>query len=628
MSLRGSLLRNFGAGLLLCLTVWGVASSPFARVWFPLGVGFYFFALWRSPLLWLFVIPALLPVLDLSPWSGRFFFGAFDFVVWGTWAVLLLKPSGPEFPRSRLPAPALWLAGLLAASFLISAFVGLLPLQPLDTNAFSNYYSRYNSLRVFKGVFYAWGFFPFLRSGLDSRARFERYFLPGIIAGLCGVGVVALWERQIFTGLFNFSIDFRITSTFYGMHIGGAYLEAYLAVVLPFVAGCFCLLKGIRWYWVGIVALGLGLYTELMTFSRIGYFSFGVSAVILFSALLYIYSKKAKVVFASCWVLFLVILLAVPVLRGNYIQDRFAKSVQDAEVRFSHWKGALNMMDENWGARLFGMGLGSYPRTYFQTHSGKIGPSSYSYVKENNNTFLRLSSGDPLYLGQKVSLQPFQNYTLKLDLRSQNEMAILNIPVCEKSLLHSFDCRWLKQKVGNTDGQWRTFGQTFTSGTMGEGNSLFQGAPVELAFYNGIKDTNVDIDNVYLIDEAGTDLLQNGDFSRGNDFWFFTIDNHLPWHIFNLWIHLIFESGWIGFLLFNCFVGYTIFHLVKGILRKDPLAAILLASIGGFLIVGIIGSLFDSPRISLLFFFISFVSLLTPTAGVDRGYGVTTLVDS
>lgn len=71
------------------------------------------------------------------------------------------------------------------------------------------------------------------------------------------------------------------------------------------------------------------------------------------------------------------------------------------------------------------------------------------------------------------------------------------------------------------------------------------------------------------------------------------VDNHMLWHAKNLWVLIVFEQGWVGLLLFNVLLLYTL----------------LLSSLIGFLTVGLIGSLFDSPRIATLFFFVVFVSI-------------------
>ena len=52
--------------------------------------------------------------------------------------------------------------------------------------------------------------------------------------GLLGVALATLWERLAFTGLLNLSTDYRTTALFWEMHVGGAALDGFLALTVPF----------------------------------------------------------------------------------------------------------------------------------------------------------------------------------------------------------------------------------------------------------------------------------------------------------------------------------------------------------------------------------------------------------
>jgi hypothetical protein len=110
----------------------------------------------------------------------------------------------------------------------------------------------------------------------------------------------------------------------------------------------------------------------------------------------------------------------------------------------------------------------------------------------------------------------------------------------------------------------------------------------------------VDVDNVRLMDESGHNLLSNGDFSHGGDFWFFKSGNHLVWHAKNLWVHLLFEQGWLGMSLFTLILILALVRLARTVARGELEATVLLASIVAWVIVGGVDSLVDAPRIALL----------------------------
>jgi len=61
-------------------------------------------------------------------------------------------------------------------------------------------------------------------------------------------------------------------------------------------------------------------------------------------------------------------------------------------------------MDTNVTTTLFGMGLGSYPKTVLIKAPDQAS-ATFSSRSEGGNGFVRLGSGKPLYLGQRVSVR-------------------------------------------------------------------------------------------------------------------------------------------------------------------------------------------------------------------------------
>jgi hypothetical protein len=123
----------------------------------------------------------------------------------------------------------------------------------------------------------------------------------------------------------------------------------------------------------------------------------------------------------------------------------------------------------------------------------------------------------------------------------------------------------------------------------------------------------MDVDDVRLIGADGVNLVANGDFSKGMDHWFFSTDNHLPWHIKNLPLQIFFEQGVVGIFAFALLL-WTAMSRGLSYGRKNLLVAALLSSLVGFLVVGLFDSLIDVPRHMLLLLLLVFVLCLTPTA--------------
>ena len=89
--------------------------------------------------------------------------------------------------------------------------------------------------------------------------------------GLAYVGLILLWERAAYPGLLDFSARYRTTATFWEMHMGGAAIDAYLALATPFAAWALAAARSPRaWVAAATLALLTG-HACLTTFSRGAY---------------------------------------------------------------------------------------------------------------------------------------------------------------------------------------------------------------------------------------------------------------------------------------------------------------------------------------------------------------------
>jgi hypothetical protein len=285
-------------------------------------------------------------------------------------------------------------------------------------------------------------------------------------------------------------------------------------------------------------------------------------------------------------------------------------------MRTRHWARTIDMMDKDLTTALFGMGLGSFPKTFLFKNRDVVS-ATFSYEREDGNGFLRLGSGKTLYLDQRVPVVAGESYTLSLDLRSADPEAKLTVPLCEKSVQHSFRCKFASFQRGAAATGWEHREIKVESGQVGSGPRPLP-RPVALSIANARLGSVVDVDNVRLLDESGLDLIANGDFSGGGSRWYFSADEHLPWHIDNLWVQILFEQGWAGVVALTIAVLISLRHLAIGMWRGDLFSGTLLAALGGFLLVGLTESLFDGPRVTTLFFLLLFLGWLRlSTAPVD-----------
>lgn len=608
---RGSI--SLLALLSLVVLAWAVSSYPLAGYWLAGGLLVYLTILRLWPQAWLVIVPAALPVLDMTPWTGRFFFDEFDCLLLATIAV-----AGWRRPvrktAYRLSATSFLIFALFSLSAAAALLIGAYPYPSPDLNSFSNYYSPYNALRVGKGLLWALFLLPLLKIELDrNAAKAHRLFSTGMTMGVLTAVISALWERLAFTGLFNFSTDYRVVGLFSGTHTGGAYLEAFLVAAMPFVA--WRTLTSQRWTerLFGAAVFMLGSYAVMVTYARGGYIALALGMVVLVTGLLFSKTISWAPMRAAGVIAMLLLLagIAWPALHGSFMQDRLSKTEHDLHARTAHWKDALQMMDDGITTRLFGMGLGRYPETYFWRSTEGIRPATYSFMKEPGNTYLALGAGSPLYFEQLVDIRPGQHYRLNVDARSKMDKAELTLSVCEKWMLYSANCVWHTLPIGNTNGEWRPFPIEIDTGKL-PAHPWYERPTIKLSLLNPTTGSVLNIDKVSIKSADGKELLQNGEFTRGMSNWFFAVDKDLPWHIWNLWMQVYFEQGAIGLCLFVWLIVHTFITLARRYREKELPIPALTASLTGFLTVGVIDSLFDSPRLALMFYMLAAWAVLQP----------------
>jgi len=83
--------------------------------------------------------------------------------------------------------------------------------------------------------------------------------------------------------------------------------------------------------------------------------------------------------------------------------------------------------------------------------------------------------------------------------------------------------------------------------------------------------------------------LNNSNFHIGLNHWYFSPEIHLRWRVKNVFLHIYFEGGAIGWALFVILLLIMEYRLLIGMIRSDPLALAII----GVLLVGSFDSLFD-----------------------------------
>jgi hypothetical protein len=337
----------------------------------------------------------------------------------------------------------------------------------------------------------------------------------------------------------------------------------------------------------------------MATVSRNGFSAFAVACSGALLATLCGDGGKIKRVAITVVLAAAMLAVAVPMFESDFTQRRMSSVASDLDVRTAHWRDGLALRDDQIATELFGMGVGRYPETHYWRSREKSHASAHGLGLDGENAFLRIVPGNTLYVEQIVDLEPRQQYRLALDLRSSTIGATAGIALCEKWMLASSRCAtWQNTSRVSQPGQWQHFEQTIASGELGSGKWLTQ-RPIKLSFFTNWNGT-IDIDNIRLTKGNGTEILANGDFSRGMDHWYFATDEHLAWHIKSLPIAILFDQGWFGLLAFVSFIATALYRAAEATWSGSVVSGTVLAALCGFLVVGLFDTLIDAPRFLFL----------------------------
>ena len=601
----------------LCL--FGVlAGAALWALWFPAISGLLLallggaaLAVWRRPVWALALLPAAMPVLDLAPWSGRFFWDEFDLLQAVCIGVALWRvPARPQPGEGLRPLTLAF--GLLVLSLGVSTWVAMWPWPGLDLNSFSSYYSPFNALRIVKGALWA-GLWVLLWQRLAGSGPARAHALgAGMALGLALTVAFVLWERGQAVGLWDVSSDFRVSGPISAMHKGGAYLECWLAVAAAFVMVWVVRTPHRLARLAGLALLVATGYAVMVTFSRNGYAALLVALVVAAPGAARAGSgsattqpqRGATTARRLAWAglaLVLVAGAAVPVLMGDFARARLAQTGTDLAVRQAHWTDALQMRDRDLATTMFGMGLGRFPETHFWRSTGPVRAAPYRLVREADNTFLRLGGGATLYIEQVLPEPPelaSDELTLTLSLRSSRTPATLTVALCRKWGLTSQTCvpgQAGSAAVPEAVGQWQPVQiRLNVAALQADGGALAK--PLKLSLLTPEGDTRIEVDRISLTAADGRNLLTNGDFSAGMDHWFFATDVDPPWHIHSLPVAVLFDQGWFGVFAWGLVIAVALGAGVRLAWRGQAAVPAALAGSVAFLASGSLNTLIDAPR--------------------------------
>lgn len=583
---------------------------------------------WRWPDSWLVWVPAGVPLASLAPWTGWVAADEFDLLVLAVLAAGHARLAAAPVATATARSDWRW---LVPALLWLSLLVGLLlawrdVLQP-PLHASGPYTGLVNAARVGKSLAYALLAAPLLRAALErSVVASQQRLAVGMLCGAAILSLGVLWERAAFPGLLNFGSNYRTVGLFWEMHVGGAAIDAYLAIAMPFALWAVVTARR-TWAWLAAaVLLQVLAYVCLTTFARGVYGA--VLGGLLVVALLRRWQPPAADLSTPGWRrhanAVLVVVLAVEVVlmawASSFLSERLRETDNDFGSRVAHWGRGLSVVQTPL-EQLAGIGLGRLPERYADAGAAGEFPGAAIVLADPDRPgehFLRLHGAPtrPQLAGrfawtQQIPLVPDSTYRVAFDLRAQQPTR-MGVAVCERHLLYETNCqlRSLVRRAGL--GQWQRVELDLAGLPLSAGPSWApRRASLELVvLWPG---TSVDIDNLGLMAGERALPLRNPGFETGTANWFPVVDAYfLPWHIDNLYLEWLIERGVLALGLFLALCGAAFCRVAFGAARGQLLAPFLAASLAGGCALGLVSSIMDMPRVAFLFLLLGLFALQLP----------------
>ena len=564
--------------------------------------------LWVKPVLWFIMLPAIMPSLDLSPWTGWIAISEGDIAVLATVAVLLLRapPTRQDiWPDDRVRLFPRFVLALATVACLVGMVRGFSMTANFPGGSDNPYLTWLNTVRLAKPFLSALALLPFMRARQRERGDAALLFSIGMLCGLTLVGLAALVERTAFTSLSDIHGDYRIVATFSSMHVGGGHIGVYLAFAMPFML--ICLLRLRLWTVVPLIMLLLlSSYTLAVTFARTAYMAAFASMIATCTAWMTALRRRGNVMDSVGGTVIgaAVVVALIAGLNTDFMRFRVSRIWPDLATREGNWGAGLDRRDRGLMPFLFGMGTGAYPRFAALRSPPDEQPGTYVVRHDGDKSYLETMFGPDFYFGQKVPVVHGATYAVTFDMRAPVPDTKVRVFLCSKLLLYSADCHVLHLIVGQGD-VWQHVAESLPA-PIQRGQLP---APVELAFATG-PGVVVDLRNVQLVGPDGRNVVTNGDFTAGTARWFFTSDFHRLWRILDSPLSVWFEGGILGTVALSLLVLSALGGAANAIRLGNPMGAPIAGAMLAVLLCGGFDNVFEAPRIALLFDLVAMLGLL------------------
>lgn len=258
--------------LLAAFLAWHHPLAPWPAV---LACGLLAAGAFVSPLRWVWLVFALLPLAGWMSWTGWLAVEELDLlllaVIAGGHARMAWGDPDARPMLRRLPQSWRWIL-LPATVAVLAALQGVLDAGGDDFGWWQGVHEPANALRAVKPLLAALGLLSLMRAAwradqVEAGVQLER----ALTAMLAVTGALVLWERVAYAGLLDVSGHYRASALFWEAHAGSAALATALVVGMPFALSALARASSTRQAWLPLLALGLGGYACVMSYSLLVY---------------------------------------------------------------------------------------------------------------------------------------------------------------------------------------------------------------------------------------------------------------------------------------------------------------------------------------------------------------------
>ncbi len=316
----------------------------------------------------------------------------------------------------------------------------------------------------------------------------------------------------------------------------------------------------------------------------------------------------------------------VAVLGNSYYANiRFSTAGSDLSARMNHWSDSLGLLQsaDEW---VLGIGPGRYAERYAWRTRDRFVPGEFRILPDVMGHHMVLTGpshpvgwGEIFRVSQRIDIDLRLPLTVDLIARLPADVAPgvpVHFDVCRKHLLYDQGC--VTGAVNLSKGQ--SVQRVVLGGADSLGPSRALGWPRATRFAVGLDSVGgrAEILSLRLTDADGRELLRNGDFRDGAQWWFFSSDrSHLAYHAKNLWLQVFLEQGVPALLAIAVAGVLALSWLLVGPGSRHPLAPPIATGLIGFGVVATFDSVIDAPRLAILCLLMLGIalSLRAPAAG-------------